>query len=369
MARSRPRKSDAAALKFAGGRFEGNGFPLDAIDELEKYQRLIVFAAEKLWRERNPNELRLPARFSDRVRLRLTRLDHGSVVPTLERDLQLDLGSTDLLQESINYVDETFREIVASYHVPEDMPEEMLSVIRLFGVSFRDDERATFRWGSDSTIRYGQDTRKAFLAALAARRKVAPGALVGRIRMLDNTRKFIFKDAFDRAIEGSFSDAKIFDEFHLVHQYKQDADLVWLTGDFVLDSDDGSIRKIDDVHSVGLFASGANRWGTPLAELSTYPDGWLEGDGVRITIESLIATLGLLDSVSSEALQQPSVFADADGGVRIEWLDRESHTSLTIGNDASFFGYHLNISDGEEVVLDSVSNASAALDFIRRQRA
>jgi hypothetical protein len=362
----RKRKSrDAAGLKFSGGRFESKGFPLDGIDELEKYQRLVLEAAKQIWRQQNPMALRLPDHFEERVRLRLTDVRKGSVLPTLEREPQLALESgPDLLELSINYVDETFASIVENYSLPDGISEDMVKVVKLFGVSFTGNERATFRHKSDAPIRYDVETRRGLLEALAAKKRLTHGALVGHIRMLDAAQKFILVDALDQSIEGSFENKTLFDDFHKVHGLEDGADLVWLVCSFLTDND-GTVLKVEDVESVGLFAKSSNPWALPLAELATYPTGWLDGEGRRVELDAILGSLELLDAVTDAGYQTPSIFADIEGGVRLEWLSDISHTTMTIDPDAMISGYHLNISSGTEALEEGVAGKLDALAFLQ----
>ncbi|MEV4777408.1 hypothetical protein [Microbacterium sp. LWH12-1.2] len=357
------KKRDVADLKFSGGRFEGKGYPLDGIDELQKYQRLVVEVAKQIWWAKHPDRLRLPARFDERVRLRLTSIREGSVVPTLEREAAIALpGMADLLDLSIAYIDEAFTRIVADLEMPTDASDETKKLLKGFGGSLRAKEEAVFRAHSATPIRYDQKKRKAFLSSLGEP-EAAQGTLIGKIRMLDAGNEFTIEDGLGRKVHGAFSTAAIFDDLLHVLTRKDDADLIWLDCQYVLDQDE-AVKKILDVRQAGLFAKSDNEWAQRLAKIATYRRGWLDGEGEPADLAALEAALSILNSVSEQSLAKPSIFAEEDGGVRLEWLTSVSHSVLSVNNDAVFSAYHLNVATGEESDADAVVGAEAALNFI-----
>jgi hypothetical protein len=70
---------------MTGARFDGGGMPVEAAPELAAYRDLVISLAEELFRQRNPGRQRLPARFEDRLQLRLETVEQGSAVLVIER--------------------------------------------------------------------------------------------------------------------------------------------------------------------------------------------------------------------------------------------------------------------------------------------
>jgi hypothetical protein len=364
--RKKQKRRDEAALRFSGGRYERGGFPLDAIDELEKYQRLIIEAAKKVWRDQNPDKQRLPKKFNDRVRLLLTSVEPGSVLPVLEREHTIIAKMpSDLLALSIGYVDEAFALIAEKQALPDDYPESMIPLTRMFGGSLSPKEKITFRYGSKRPVKYTQELRKAFLESQRVIDRAGSGALIGTVRMLDAAQEFIFIDAEDRAISGFFSEKSIFDDLHEVHGMRDTADLVWITCDFIFDEQREQVVRITDVAAAGTFAHSSDVWAAPLAELTLFADGWLDGEGSRVELTALLGALDLLDAITEAELEGPSIFPDLNGGVRLEWLTDDAHTTLTIDDQPHFSGYHLNVENGNEISFDDVAGRDAALAFLR----
>lgn len=65
------------ALKLTCGRFDGEGFPLDGIQELAKYQRLVHEVAMQTWAEANFGK-RLPVDYAAQGRPRLAQIKPAS---------------------------------------------------------------------------------------------------------------------------------------------------------------------------------------------------------------------------------------------------------------------------------------------------
>ena len=76
---------DPTPLRFEGGRFDEAGYPLDALGELVRYERLVVEVARGLWMDKHPTRKRAPRHFDNALRLRLSAVEDGSVIPVLKR--------------------------------------------------------------------------------------------------------------------------------------------------------------------------------------------------------------------------------------------------------------------------------------------
>lgn len=338
---------DVARLKFAGGRYEKPGYPLEGIDELERYQRLIQCAAKHIWREANPKRKRLPANFEERVRLRLRYVLPGSVVPVLAPDVDTMSEEGSILSKSIDLIDEIFEQIVKHVELPEWVDDEFSQAIRGFGGSLANNEYSTFRAGSAHEVRYGRAERKALIDAMKTDAEPLSGALIGRIEMLDVGLKFALIDPNGRRIPGEFTESSLFEDMHDVHHLSETAGLVWLDCTFSTD-DGGYPTRVLDVYRVGPFAHSSNEWALRLARVASLPKGWLDGAGDRVHLDAIISMLALIESLQQHGFARPSIFADEEGGLRLEWLTDASHTVAGAGPSGFFSLYHLNVSTGEE---------------------
>lgn len=358
-------KRDVADLRFDKGRFTAEGFPLEGIQELHRYQALVLEVAKQLWREANPERQRLPKGFEATVRLRLTRVRKGSAIPVLEREPTLkgvDAGP-DLLELSIEYIDNAFAEIVKSNRLPWDASDEAIQAFVNFGQSLEGKERAEFRASSNAPTRYTHDDRARLLKAMKDEAVDTAGTLVGRLETLSSLKAFVLVDAEGRKITGRFSTSGVFADLHALHNVQGEAELLWLEGKYTL-RPDGTVARITDVTNAGLFAKSTNPWAIRLARLAALPSGWLDGDGERVEVPPLQAALVVLEKFTSDQLATPGLYADPDGGVRLEWLTETSHTVLRIGNTLELSCFHL---DGQSRARASEkpSDLPGAMTFVR----
>lgn len=355
---------DVVALHFSGGRYDEPGFPLDGIEELGRYQRLVIEAAKMIWRKRNPIKKNLPVRFADQVRLRLTHVEEGSVAPVLQPEPRLALPhAPDLLDQAISLVDGAFEGIVSRHQLPDDVTDEFGTAAKAFGGSLLGNEAATFRSGKTQSFSYTAAIRKAFIDEMRNLGDLVDGTLIGTIRVLDNDRRFTLEDIDGNEIPGRFTSDSTFEALREVHRLRDQAELVWLTCSYYLNADNDEVCGIADVREAGLFAPRANAWARPLAHLAYLRPGWLDGGGVAIEVTAILAARQILDQVTEDADADPSLFGDEDGGVRLEWLTHESHTVLSIDNDVKYSGYFLNISTHVEDGFED-GDSKAALAFL-----
>lgn len=74
---------EVAKLRFTGQRFQDHALDLSALAELSQFQKIVAETARALWKAEHPDRVRLPARFEERTRLCLRRIEEGSAVAPL----------------------------------------------------------------------------------------------------------------------------------------------------------------------------------------------------------------------------------------------------------------------------------------------
>ena len=89
-----------------------------------------------------------------------------------------------------------------------------------------------------------------------------------------------------------------------------------------------------------------------LIELSELEDGWLDGDGVRISGNALeIAHKLSLMILDTGEFQEPSLFPLEDGGIQFQWFYPES---LLLDSEKSTV-YHIEVSPWGELAVSRVT--------------
>lgn len=140
---------EVAKLHFTGQRFQDHALDLSALAELSQFQKIVAETARALWKAEHPDRVRLPARFEERTRLCLRRIEEGSAVAPLEVFVEKDEGELfDPEPEDAN------RAVLLAYDVfeaagrdaplPERLPKDLVAEYAKWGAALGDDEEIEF---------------------------------------------------------------------------------------------------------------------------------------------------------------------------------------------------------------------------------
>lgn len=331
-----------SAMRLRGGRYDTPGFPLEALPELARYERLVLDVARALWKQAHPDRSRLPKGFAEQLQLRLTDVKGGSVVPVLERGtppgqttgpLMDDVGG--LFEDARDLIEETFAAITANLEMPAALPPEALTGFVRFGSTLREHERIEFRAGSAAPIVYSQQVRRRLLARTAVERFQVEGLMGGRITRVDPEDHTFLVTTFDgRRLPGSYVDETVADDLLAVVNSQAKAPVVRVAGMLTVNAVD-EVQGIDDVRSVEQFEVPEDEWGPRLMELAHLRSGWLDGEGEAVAFLALEVAREILsraDDLEHEAVT-PTLSPTEDGGVLIEWASAARVVSIEIGPD------------------------------------
>jgi len=336
-------------IRLTGGRFERAGYPLDAINELGKYQRLITEVAKSLWRNANPGS-RLPRNFQQLVRLRLSAVHQGSVIPVTVPEEEQGLESIpSILKMAQQEVDRLFDEIVKDAVMPASQSPAVRSAIASLGSSFTRSEAITFRAHSEHPIRYDRAIRRRLLNSLPEEIVLAEGVLLGKVTELNTKQQSFILDSFGSLVPGAFSQKDVWSDLRDVLDAPDNLMLVRLTCSYFVEGL-SSIKRIDDVTDVEVFLSADDAWTQRLSELASLADGWLDGDGESIDLNAIEFARDLLASITEKALPEPLVFPTPTGGIQLEWAAQTTHAEISIDASlTSISAYRLDAASGTEV--------------------
>lgn len=118
------KRADFVKLSFSGQRFVGARLPADASVNISIYQDILIELAKQIWREKNPNRLRLPRNFARYFQLQVGEITEGSAVahlPRFEEDLPQLFGSMEP-GDIFDLAQEKLIEIVDSANKDEAIP-------------------------------------------------------------------------------------------------------------------------------------------------------------------------------------------------------------------------------------------------------
>ena len=217
-------------FKLSGGRFEVDGFPLDAMGELAHYQRLLFEVAKDLWRRKNPGKKALPPHFENAFRLGLKVVYNGSTVPVAVRPRELGLrGQPDLLTESREFISAAFEKIVQDFALPEGISEATVGAFKAIARDLDPTESYQFRQGAQGAVIYNRRLRRRLLENLDDTLPTVQGVLVGNIKSLDPyDQTFVLLTVAGDEIPGSYSDVSRFEDLHEAMNLPVDATWVRL---------------------------------------------------------------------------------------------------------------------------------------------
>jgi hypothetical protein len=313
---------DSTPLTFEGGRFSEVGYPLDALVELARYERLVVQVARGLWMEANPGRQRAPRHFDESLRLRLVDVSEGSVVPVLERhemaeETQL-FDPEDWIGQSQGVITEAIAAVANEQPLPEVFPESGVSSLIQFGSSLLDEEICRFGSSDAAGVRYDQAARRHLIALTSSESIQIDGELLGSIGALDaNKQTFDFTDRIGGHVAGAFSRRSLIGEFRSVIDRDPDAPFVRVSCRYTTD-EYGRLSGIEDVEELETLVSSQDPLGPPLRELLELGEGWHEGEGHQVNPSAVEWGIDFAAEVDPEHVTSLSVFPTLEGGLLLE---------------------------------------------------
>jgi hypothetical protein len=357
------RTDEFEALKFEGGRYERPGLPIDAMAELQRYSKLVRIVAHSLYLEQNPDRKRAPQGFADALDLRLTRVDHGSVIPVLEQATHEATMApfADAYDQARDLINETFREVAEAGRIPESFPPVAMGALAQFGRSLADDERIVLGHGQRGPATVNRHVRER-LGALANLETIEVElVLIGRINGLrsDPSHGFdlILVGPEKRRIEGTFADPLTFDLLEEFMGYSRRAVLCSIS--VLAQQRRAGELSITDV--LGIEAALPPDWAARVAELAELHDGWLERSTPAPSPEVFDSVELILARCVDRGLSRPLIFPSGDGGIQLEWRESTAVVEVEILNsrviEAAWFETEGDAGEDRRLIITDIDTA------------
>jgi hypothetical protein len=342
-----------ARLRLTGGRFEGDGMPVETLVELGAYRDLIVGVAKELFRVHHPARKRVPRGFEDRLHLSLRTVEDGSAVPVLERTVPIGtlLALDDEFTQARDIIEDAVAAIEADAPLPGAFPAGALVLFNRFGQTLRPDEaielrRATATHGP----RYTAGVRRALV--LQHKRTYQQEVMdFGWVTEVDASRMSCLIRL--RTVgpptpvpapldEVTFAPAKD------VLEPNGEGPPVRISGVGVFDTERGLIR-LDSIHDVNVLDDPEDLalLDDRLDQLASLEAGWLDGDGVPPDGVVIARARRILADLMSFEVPRPRVFPTAEGGVQAEWTVDSHEISVTFEPDGKLYAVSVNVASGE----------------------
>jgi hypothetical protein len=320
-------RSPFATLVFRGKRFDGAVMPLEALPELAAYRDLLAAVAREFFFAENPGRLRLPKGFADSFRLSLARIEQGSAVPIVEREV-LDphlFALGDLFDRARDEVAAVVQSALASTALPSWLTPNVAARFTSFGRTLKEDESVILApAGQRDGAEYNRHVRRRILLAGQGTYEEDVD-LIGVVREADADQdSFEIRLGDDRRVPVRASPPQL---SQVLKSFQRDA-AIRVSGIGVYDPE-GKLLRVSLASDVSAAEEGDVASGRPgcripvpdqVDSLKGLQDGWLDGEGVAFSDEALAWSSKLLESiVNGFELATPHIYPTPEGSVRAEW--------------------------------------------------
>jgi hypothetical protein len=341
-----------ARLRLTGGRFDGEGMPVETLVELAAYRDLVLGVAKALFRSAHPRRQRVPRGFADRLQLRLRIVESGSAVPVLERVAASGtlLASDDEFTEARNVIEDAVGAVAAGADLPDIFPRDALVRFNHFGQTLRADEAIELRRGAASSgPQYTRDVRKKLV--LNQRHTFQEEVEdIGWVSQVDGDHMscLIRLRMGPSAPVPAPLDEVTFAAVKEVLEPKGEGPPVRVSGIGVYDAEQRLIR-LDSIYDVSFLeeADELARLDCRIDELAALPAGWLDGDGSPPGVAVLNRARRILADLLNFDVPRPMVFPTPEGGIQAEWAVAGHEISVTFEPDGNLYAVSVNLASGQ----------------------
>lgn len=350
-----------APLKFSGGRYNDPGYPLETLNELATYQKLLIEIARSVWLEANPTKKNVPSTVAKDLQLRLTVVEKGSVIPMT---LPATPEAIDLIDSSRDRIRSIFEFIVEKKHLPIGLTDRARDLLQKMGKSLAPDETLHVKARHKEAVCYTAAIRDEMTTNEIAGEVLFDGWLPGRvIGFTPDKQTFEARLANGRTVPARFESADFWRELSPFVAPTRAANIVRFQARYA-ETLTGDIIRIDDVTAVEEFIRSGEPWSQRLEQLLMLRAGWLDGGGAPVEMLTIqyadrIMTL-LADRVGD---LEPRLFPTPEGGVQIEVDSGHKRIEVAISPDMDVEGYGLDTESDEEEER-SLSSPEEAAEFL-----
>jgi hypothetical protein len=283
----------------------------------------------------------VPRHFDRSLRLRLVKVDEGSVVPVLERRA-VDEGSQlfdpdDWIGQSQGVITEAVAAVANEQSLPDIFPESGIQSLIQFGSSLWEEEVCFLGQNGHDLVRYDQAARRHLIAITSSESIQVDGEILGTIGSLDaNKQRFEFSDRRGNHVGGAFSQRNLFAELREVTDRDQDAPFVRLLCRYTADAY-GRLSGIEDVEELETLVSSEDPLGGPLRRLLELNDGWHDGTGRQVDPAAVEWGRDFAAEIGPGEVSVLSVFPTLEGGLLLERQTEQRRWSLEVDPDGDAF--------------------------------
>lgn len=357
--------AEFARIRLSGDRFTGGRLPVDALDEIQRYQALVLAAARQAWLDEHPDE-DVPEGFDDSLKLVITKVENGSAQLLLERDVDAPTEYDQTFEDAGAEVLRELEALLDTNRPVSDAPLFQLKDFQTFGSSLDPGEKIQIT----STARATQQRVEVSLSAEEVsediqervreytrdRRRERRNALIldqraiaGRLIALDaDRRSFRLQSLHFGEIDGRYDDVDLTAALKNVLNTSAKAPVVRLSAD--LQFRGTTPWRIKNVTDVEFLEIDGQPWSRKLIELASLGPDW-DGEmpgAEMISFAALDAARDIVMHVVTAGGTCPAIFPTEEGGISLEWVIAGSVASIEINPDADHFEFH-RLRQGDDV--------------------
>lgn len=330
-------RSPFVKLSFAGARFKGARLPADASVNISIYESILIELAKQIWREENPNRLKLPKNFAKYFQLQLGQISEGSAVaelPRFQEDLPPLFGSLapgDIFDKAQDKLVSIIDAANDNQPIPYLCPS-LRSELNQLRKNMRDTEDLIVTRGrlkrDHDFHRISLSTKERITTEIREERSkhITGFGILSGISVTPPTISVISEHG-PIEFELNFQTIK--------ETYQQHAGRIVDFNILATVDYDGKIKRVDAVNSVELvedskaMAEAVNR----TKNLGGLEEGWLDGEGEEISKITIYAATDISRFLASFD-ETIAIFPTLDGNISIEYERSDLEWTVTIRDQA-----------------------------------
>ncbi|GGG09051.1 hypothetical protein GCM10011344_07070 [Dokdonia pacifica] len=352
-------KKEIFAPRFDGSRFENHTMPLELLEDLKVLQEMTVEMAKALYLEQNTDRQRVPKNFTQGISFELEGLQEGSTIPKIIMTFALagmfPEANVTYFEQASEHIKEVVQIASEDGNISENAPSSVLAYFNRFGKKLREDEHIEFRpEHSDKKARFTRNTRRKLISASSTSGEYTEDTMLrGTLCEMDKSKlSFQIETPSGKKITG-FYDELQYSQFLQAFGASQGNQKVIVNGLGKF----SSFSKLKEIKSVEeLILLDENDLGYRLDELSQLKDGWLNGEGTKLSKEAL-KWFELKFETFIEALEVNTyAYPTPDGNLQLEWSNEDLDIELVVNletktSDLQIIN-HTNPSNETNIILE-----------------
>lgn len=352
-------KKEIFAPRFDGSRFENHTMPLELLEDLKVLQEMTVEMAKALYLEQNTDRQRVPKNFTQGISFELEGLQEGSTIPKIIMTFALagmfPEANVTYFEQASEHIKEVVQIASEDGNISENAPSSVLAYFNRFGKKLREDEHIEFRpEHSVKKARFTRNTRRKLISASSTSGEYTEDTMLrGTLCEMDKSKlSFQIETPSGKKITG-FYDELQYSQFLQAFGASQGNQKVIVNGLGKF----SSFSKLKEIKSVEeLILLDENDLGYRLDELSQLKDGWLNGEGTKLSKEAL-KWFELKFETFIEALEVNTyAYPTPDGNLQLEWSNEDLDIELVVNletktSDLQIIN-HTNPSNETNIILE-----------------